>query len=81
MKIKSIFAAAAITLIAGVGSVSADEITVADAKDTPPKSFDLLHDIAAARMTVKDLATTRGAQYKRPPAVVLIWGSTLSFGR
>jgi len=60
MKIRSIVAAAALSLIAGVGSVSADEISVTASQPTLPRSFDLLHDIAAARMTVQELNAIRG---------------------
>ena len=61
MHIKSIVAAAAIALIAGVGSVSADELSVADptvAQDTP---FALLDGIATEQMSVQESAATRGA--------------------
>ncbi len=61
MYIKSIVAAATIALIAGVGSVSADEITVADTAINMGTPFVLLHRIATEQMSPQELATTRGA--------------------
>ncbi len=61
MQIKLIVAGAAIALIAGVGSVSADELSVADttvAQDTP---FALLDGIATEQMSIQELASARGA--------------------
>ncbi len=47
MHIKSIIAGAAIALIAGVGSVSADEITGADTTDDTGSPFALLKGVAS----------------------------------
>ena len=63
MKIKSIVAAAAITLIAGVGSVSADENDVADTANETGTPFAMLDGIAALQMSVQDMAATHGAAY------------------
>ncbi len=60
MKIKSIVAAAAITLIAGVGSVSADENDVADTANDTGTPFAMLDGIATEQMSVQDMAATRG---------------------
>ena len=54
-------AAAAIDLIAGVGSVSADELSVADTAGDPSTPFALLDGIATEQMSVQELAATRGA--------------------
>ncbi len=51
-------AAAAIALIASVGSASAGEITVADTAGAP---FALLDGIATEQMSIQELAATRGA--------------------
>ncbi len=61
MHIKSIVAAAAIALIAGVGSVSADELSVDGTKAAPRTSFAMLDGIATEQMSVQELAATRGA--------------------
>ncbi len=61
MHIKSIVAAAAIALIAGVGSVSADELTVADTAVNTGAAFAMLDGIATEQMSVQDLASIRGA--------------------
>ena len=57
MQIKSIVAGAAIALIAGVGSVSADELSAGDTGEP----FGLLDGIATEQMTDHELAATRGA--------------------
>ena len=59
MKIKSIVAAAAITLIAGVGSVSADENDVADTAVNPGTPFALPAGVATP-MSEADLDAIRG---------------------
>ncbi len=61
MHIKSIVAATAIALIASVGSVSADEITVADTAVNTGAPFAMLDGIATEQMSVQDLASIRGA--------------------
>ncbi len=61
MHIKSIVAAAAIALIAGVGSVSADELSVADTASDTGTPFAMLDGIATEQMSVQELAATRGA--------------------
>ncbi len=60
MHIKSIVAAAAITLIAGVGSVSADELSGDGTKEAPRTSFAMLDGIATEQMSVQELASVRG---------------------
>ncbi len=61
MQTKSIVAGAAIALIAGVGSVSADELSVDGTKEAPRTSFAMLDGIATEQMSVQELADTRGA--------------------
>ncbi len=61
MQIKSVVAGAAIALIAGVGSVSADENDVAGTAVNTGTPFALLDGIATVQMTVQELAATRGA--------------------
>ncbi len=61
MHINSIVAAAAIALIAGVGSVSADELSVADTAVNTGAPFAMLDGIATEQMSVQDLASIRGA--------------------
>ncbi len=61
MIIKSIVAAAAIALIAGVGSVSADELSVAEITGDTGTPFAMLNGIATEQMSVQEMATTRGA--------------------
>ncbi len=61
MHIKSIVAAAAIALIAGVGSVSADELYVADTAVNPGTSFAMLDGIATEQMSVQEMDATRAA--------------------
>ncbi len=60
MHIKLIVAAAAIALIAGVGSVSADELSVADTANDTEAPFAMLDGIATEQMSVQELAETRG---------------------
>ncbi len=60
MQIKLIVAGAAIALIAGVGSVSANEFSVADTTVAPDTPFAMLDGIAASQMSVHELAATRG---------------------
>ncbi len=61
MQIKSIVAGAAIALFSVVGSVSADELSVADGAGDPDKTFAMLKGIATSQMSVQELAATRGA--------------------
>ena len=61
MQIKLIVAGAAIALIAGVGSVSADENDVAGTAVTRGGTFALLDGIATDTMSIHELAATRGA--------------------
>ncbi len=65
MHIKSIVAATTIALIAGVGSVSADELSVADTTGDTGAPFALLDGIATEQMSVQELASTRGAASQR----------------
>ncbi len=74
MHIKSIVAAATITLIAGVGSVSADELSVAGTAGDPGTPFAMLDGIATEQMSVQELAATRGA------AVGQLDGSDVGYG-
>ena len=60
MYIKSIVAGAAIALIAGVGSVSADELSVADTTGDAGTPFAMLDGIATEQMSEQELAGTRG---------------------
>ncbi len=62
MQIKSIVAAAAITLIVGVCSVSADELSVADTAGDTGAPFALLDGIATEQMSVQEMGATRGAE-------------------
>ena len=61
MQIKSIVAAAAIALIAGVGSVSADELSVDRTAVNTGTPFAMLDGIVTEQMSVQELAATRGA--------------------
>ncbi len=63
MHIKSIIAGAAIALIAGVGSVSADENDVAGTAVNTGAPFALLDGIATEQMSDQELAETHGAYY------------------
>ncbi len=60
MKIKSFVTGAAIALITGVGSVSADKLYVADTANDTSTPFAMLDGIAAGQMSVQDMAATRG---------------------
>ena len=61
MQIKSIVAGAAIALIAGVGSVSADEIDMAGIAANTGVPFALLDGITIVPMSRQELAATHGA--------------------
>jgi translation elongation factor EF-Tu-like GTPase len=61
MRIQSIVAGAAIALIAGVGSVSADELTVADSAANQGMPFAMLDGIETFELSVQEMAATRGA--------------------
>ncbi len=61
MQIKSIAAGAAISLIAGVGSVSADELSVADTTDDTGTPFAMLKGIATEQMSDQELVAMRDA--------------------
>ncbi len=61
MQIKSIVAGAAITLFAGVGSVSAEEIYVAGSKEAPATAFAAVIGLPIEQMSVQAMADTRGA--------------------
>ncbi len=63
MHIKSIVAAAAIALIAGVGSVSADELSVDVTANDTSTTFAMLDGIATEQLSDQELAETRGAYY------------------
>ncbi len=76
MHIKSIVAGATIALIAGVGSVSADELHVTDTTVTTGAPFALLNGIPTEQMTFQELGATRGATAK----IAFATGGTVSFG-
>ncbi len=61
MQIKSIVAGAAIALITGVGSVSADELSVADTAGATGAPFAVIDGIATEQMSIQELASIRGA--------------------
>ncbi len=61
MHIKSIVAATTIALIAGVGSVSADENDVAGTAGDTGTLFAMLDGIAPEQLSIQELAATRGA--------------------
>ncbi len=61
MQIKSIVVGAVFGLIAGVGSVSADENDVAGTAVNTGMHFAMLDGIATEQMSVQELAETRGA--------------------
>ncbi len=69
MHIKSIVAGAAIALIAGVGSVSADENDVAGTAVNTGAPFALLDGIATERMSDQELASTQGAYAGDPTTI------------
>ncbi len=69
MQIKSIVAGAAIALIAGVGSVSADEITEAATEVFTGTPFAMLDGIATEQLSVLEMAATRGGIGMLLPAV------------
>ncbi len=74
MQIKSIVAGAIFGLIAGVGSVSADELSVADTTGDTGTPFAMLDGIATEQLSVQELAATRGA------ASVQLDGSDVGYG-
>ena len=80
MQIKSIVAAAAIALVTGVGSVSADELYVADTAGDPGTPFAMLNGIATSQMSDQDMAAIRGAAELRPAEFQLFGADTLSSG-
>ena len=61
MQIKSIVVGAVCGLIAGVGSVSADELPVADTAGATGAPFAWLDGIATEQMSVLEMAAVRGA--------------------
>ncbi len=67
-------AATTIALIAGVGSVSADELSVADTAVNSGAPFAMLDGIATEQMSDQELAATRGA------AVGQLDGSDVGYG-
>ncbi len=56
-------------LIAGVGSVSAGELSVADTANDTGTPFAMLDGIATEQMSVQELAETRGAAETINPPV------------
>ena len=69
MQIKSIAAGAAIAWIAGVGSVSADELSVADTTGDTGTPFAMLNGIATEQLSVQEMEATRGAMALLLPQV------------
>ena len=67
MQIKSIVAAAAIALITGVGSVSAEERNLADPFGDVDGSFKFLNGIAASQMTAEEMGSTVGTAVASDP--------------
>ncbi len=61
MQIGSIVLGAVIALIAGVGSVSADELSVADTAADTGTPFAMLKGIATVQMSDQELAAMRDA--------------------
>ncbi len=63
MQFKSIVAAAAIALIAGVGSVSADELSVANtaADTTTQTGFAAVAQLPVTALSPSEMAETRGS--------------------
>ena len=61
MRTKSILTAAAIALVAGIGSVSADELYVADTAGDPGSPFSILNGIATERISDSEADNIRGA--------------------
>ncbi len=53
-------AAAAIALIAGVGSISAEELSVANVAGDTGAPFAMLNGIETSQMSVQEMAATRG---------------------
>ncbi len=61
MHIKSILAGAAIALVAGVGSVAANELNVADTAVDPGSPYAVLHGIPTELMSPLEMEGTRGS--------------------
>ena len=61
MQIKSIVVGAVFGLIAGVGSVSAEELSLADTAGDPGTPFAMLNGITTEQMLVQAMANVRGA--------------------
>ena len=61
MRIKSIVATTAIALVAGIGSVSADEVDVAATEGNTGTPFAMLDGIDTSEMSVQEMEATRGA--------------------
>ena len=61
MRIGSIVVGAVIALIARVGSVPADEITVTDTTDDTGSPFALLQGVATVQMSDQELVAMRDA--------------------
>ena len=66
MHIKSIVAATTIALIAGVGSVSADELSVDGTTGVTDTPFALLDGIATEQMSIQEMGATHGAALLLP---------------
>ena len=61
MQIKSIVVGAVFGLIAGVGSVSTEELSLADTAGNPCMPFAMLNGTATEQMLVQAMANVRGA--------------------
>jgi hypothetical protein len=82
MRIKSIVAVATIALATGIGSASADELSVADTAVNTGTPFAMLDGIATEQLSVQELAATRGAYLNnadiKPGLVVKVVTNTFS---
>ena len=72
MRIKSIVAGAAIAFVTGVGSVSADELSVAKATPNPGTTFTMLDGLPTAQMSHQEMAAIRGAGANDLPKLTIM---------
>ena len=73
-------AAAVIALIAGVGSVSGNELYAADAAGDPGAFFAVLKGIAPEQISVKEMAAIRGAGHSSVGSDIRVLVLTTSAG-
>ncbi len=74
MQIKSIVAGTAIALVAGAGSVSANEPSVADTAGDTGTPYAMLNGFATSQMSVQEMAATRGGAVNGDTASFLAGG-------